>query len=98
MAYHGAMQANEIQLPKPNCESGYTQEQLAHILGPRLGEFQKWHYGQTGAICEGRRYSHDTKQYYESCGGVSHGFVVYAWDLERFMHSRMRESRTGEGS
>ena len=74
-----------MDLPKPACELGYTTQQVAEITGARLPEFLKWFFGQTGAICEGRRYNHKTKKYEKRCGGVAHGHIVYAHDLERFL-------------
>ena len=72
-------------LPKPECEAGYTRKQIEEIVGGRLSEFDSWMFGQTMTICEGRRYNHTTKEYEISEDGVSHGSVVYPWDLERFL-------------
>lgn len=72
--------------PQPDCIYGYTQGQLDSILGPRRIEFNRWMYGQTGAICDGRRYDHNLKTYVETgCG--PHGMVVYSWDLKRFLQN-----------
>lgn len=38
------------------CPYGVTQDELQSILGPRLEDFSKWMVGQTGSICDGRRY------------------------------------------
>lgn len=73
-------------LPEPECESGYPWSQIETFLDS--GEFaclMDWMHGQTMSLCDGRRYSHETKKYSEKCNGVAHGTVVYAWDLERFM-------------
>jgi hypothetical protein len=75
-------------LPTPVCKYGYSQSQIEEIMGPRLAEFYKWMRGQTGAICEGKSYNHDTRSYEVSCGGVSHGFITYPWDVERFLDGR----------
>jgi len=73
----------EALLP-PSCSLGYTESDLDAVLGDRLPEFRRWFRGQTGVICEGRRYDHQAKEYRETgCG--PHGFVVYAHDLERFL-------------
>lgn len=72
-------------IPEPECESGYTPAQVEEIMGDRLEEFNKWMYGQTGSICEGRKYNHGTKEYETACGGIAHGMIVYSWDLKRFL-------------
>jgi hypothetical protein len=79
------MKRSRDPLPTPVCESGYTTSQLIDILGDRYEDFGLWMSGQTITICEGRAYNHDTREYREKCGGVSHGLVVYPWDLERFL-------------
>ena len=63
-------------IEEPACPYGYTEGQLACILGDRLPEFRDWFYGQTGMICITGEYN--------SCE-VSHGFVVYTHDLEQFL-------------
>ena len=73
------------ELPKPDCALGYTDAQLDEILGDRRAEFDHWMRGQTIALCEGRLYDHDTREYYESCGGVAHGAATYPWDVESFL-------------
>jgi len=72
-------------IPAPDCESGYTYNQLLEILGDDLPNFNQWMRGQTMALCEGRRYNHETKEYTPKCGGVAHGGVVYPWDLARYL-------------
>lgn len=74
-----------IAPPAPECEYGYTFTQIGFILGDRMPEFNAWMVGQTGAICEGRSYDHETSKYVISCGGIAHGMVVYSSDLHRFM-------------
>lgn len=60
--------------------------QLREMLSEtELEELGSWMRGQTMSVCEGRHYSHETKDYYESCGGVAHGVVVYRGDVARFM-------------
>jgi hypothetical protein len=75
-------------LPAPECEGGYTNWQLAEILGNRLDKFEQWMRGQTMMLCEGRSYDHDRCEYVPACGGVAHGGIVYRWDLERFLDGR----------
>lgn len=78
------MTASPHALPQPICKMGYTKAQLEQILGPRLTEFNRWMYGQTGAICDGREYDHAAKAYKPTnCG--PHGMVVYAHDLRQFL-------------
>lgn len=72
-------------LPEPVCELGYPQEQLKTIMSRFLYEdFCRWMRGQTGGICDGRRYNFATKEYEETrCG--PHGTVVYVGDVETFL-------------
>ena len=72
---------------RPECKHGFTQGQLVDILGDRLVEFKMWMRGQTIASCDGRLYNHGKKEY-EPSGCGPHGFVVYSWDLERFLDGR----------
>jgi hypothetical protein len=78
----------EPDLPDPECEAGYTVPQLHEILGDRFEAFEHWMRGQTMAICEGRRFVHETRTYRECCGGQAHGVVVYPWDLKRFLEGK----------
>ena len=69
---------------QPACSYGYTTEQIARIMGTRLGSFYRWYRGQTGAICDGRIWVPQARAYAPSnCG--PHGAVVYAHDVEGFM-------------
>lgn len=71
---------------KPVCELGYPWTQLEEEMSrEQYLEFREWMTGQTMAICQGKLYNHKTRQYEESCGGVGHGGVVYAWDLDRYL-------------
>lgn len=67
------------------CELGYTEDEIEDLMGDRLKEFERWMYGQTMAICGGRKYNHDTRKYEEACGGNPHGVIVYRWDADRFL-------------
>lgn len=69
----------------PACEAGFTRDQLADIFGVSLPDFDKWMYGQTQAICEGRKFNHDKREYEAACNGVAHGVVTYPWDVQRYM-------------
>lgn len=80
-------------LPSPACESGYTRDQIEAILGPAVASFDQWHRGQTGGICDGRIWSHETRTYSPRCGGVAHGFTVYESDFTTFMRIHERRSR-----
>lgn len=72
------------KLPLPLCKYGYTKEQIDDILGERSEEFNRWMYGQTMALCDGREYDYAKKEYRSSdCG--PHGSITYKWDLERFL-------------
>ena len=74
-----------MPLPKPDCKGGFTAKQITEIMGDREPIFWKWMTGQTMMLCEGREYDHEKKEYHESCGGVSHGSIVYPWDVETFL-------------
>lgn len=76
-----------IPNPIPDCEVGFTQPQLADIFGAALPDFEKWMSGQTRAICEGRKFNHDTREYETSCRGVHHGVVTYPWDVQRYIRN-----------
>lgn len=73
-------------LEDPECELGYTEEQLERILGDRYQEFNFWMSGQTMSICDGRAYNYNLKKY-EPTGCGPHGVVVYSWDLDRFLNN-----------
>lgn len=70
---------------EPLCKYGYTNSQIEEIMGDDLDNFIEWMYGQTMMICEGRAYNHETKEYEEACGGVSHGTVFFNWDVQRYL-------------
>lgn len=77
--------SREIGMPEPKCRLGYTRSQIEEIMGDRLEEFHSWMYGQTMALCEGRKWNHTLKQYEDACEGIPHGIIVYPWDAERFL-------------
>lgn len=73
-------------LPEPLCQGGYPLYQVEQFLDAKtFTAFKEWMSGQTMMLCRGRKYNHETKEYEEDCGGVSHGGVVYAWDLKRYL-------------
>lgn len=70
--------------PEPDCDLGYSFDLLEETLGAeRFADLMDWMQGQTMAICDGRRYDHDTQEYYETLH--AHGPVVYTWDVMRFL-------------
>lgn len=82
----GATRRAEAGLSAPLCEGGYPHDQLERELGEQaFNRLMIWMEGQTQMLCEGRSYSHETKEYGEACGGVAHGPVVYVWDVERWL-------------
>ena len=76
-----------MTLPDPECQYGYTEEQLSTILGERIDAFNHWMRGQTMSICDGRRYDYD-KGEYEDTGCGPHGVITYRWDVQRFIDGR----------
>lgn len=81
------MKPNPDDIEKPECAWGYTTQQLRRILGSHFDDFGRWMRGQTMTLCNGQKYNHDTEEYEEACGGVSHGGVVYPWDLGRYLNN-----------
>lgn len=74
------------KLPEPECRGGYPISQLEDIFDKaQLARLQNWMRGQTSMICEGKKFNHETREYEESCNGVSHGVVIYKHDLVRFI-------------
>ena len=43
----------------PSCPSGYTASDLEAVFGDRLPAFDKWIFGQTMKICNGRSYRYN---------------------------------------
>jgi hypothetical protein len=74
----------KIKLPAPTCRLGYPDDKLKEILGDRYTDFMKWMRGQTFALCDGRSYNHELRQY-EATGCGPHGYVYYSWDVDRFV-------------
>lgn len=76
--------------PQATCELGFTREDLDKIFGTGeldYKDFWFWMRGQTGSVCDGRLYNHETDEYEETgCG--PHGRIVYAWDLHRYLTLR----------
>lgn len=70
--------------PNPDCDRGYSFDLLKETLGAaRFSELMDWMHGQTMMLCDGRRYDHDAREYYET--HPAHGPVVYTWDVERWL-------------
>lgn len=70
--------------PEPDCTHGYSFDLLNETLGAeRFAELMDWMHGQTMMLCDGRRYDHDTQEYYETHD--PHGPVAYTWDVQRFL-------------
>ena len=80
----GRNQAALMMLERPDCELGYTAEQVARIMGDRLPEFQSWGAGSTMAECDGLRYDYRTKAY-EPTGCGPHGGITYVHDVRDFL-------------
>lgn len=73
-----------MNLTDPECSYGYPVSQLERELNADTFErLNKWMYGQTGAICTGSRYNHETREYEET--GHSCGYVIYSGDVRRFL-------------
>lgn len=69
------------------CRFGVTDAELVARLGDRYEEFQNWMYGQTLAICTGKQWNLEIKEYEPTnCG--PHGMVVYEHDVKRFEDGR----------
>lgn len=77
--------SHNVELMTPECEYGYTRSQLKLIMGCRITAFDFWMNGQTGVICEGRKWNYETHEYEEACHGIAHGMVVYKSDVQRFL-------------
>ena len=71
--------------PEPDCSAGYSLDYLQEILDYETFErFNDWMYGQTMALCDGKRFNHETRQYEPDCE-TPHGGVAYSWDVKRFL-------------
>lgn len=70
---------------KPECEWGYTENQVRKLTGDRYQEFLEWMNGQTRSLCDGRQFNHKLSRYEQACNGVAHGSITYPWDVERFL-------------
>lgn len=74
-----------IPIPEPDCQIGYSRDALEQILAEDFSNFASWMRGQTSAICDGRIYDHDSREY-KPTGCGPHGLVVYRGDLYRYLH------------
>lgn len=85
-AAHDAQHPEASGLPEPSCFLGYPRSQVVEIVGLRLDAFDHWMRGQTVAICDGRRYDPDQRDYVPTaCSAHPHGVVVYPWDVRQFL-------------
>lgn len=75
-----------------SCPLGYTDDDLERHFGAKRGQLHSlWQQlrGQTGAICEGRRYNHDAGAYEpDACGDHPHGFIAYVHDVQEWYEGR----------
>lgn len=73
-----------MDLPPPDCTLGYPVVQLQRVLDEQqMRRLELWMRGQTGAICDGRRYDHLAREYAPTgCG--PHGMVIYVSDVRRW--------------
>ena len=76
-----------MEIEQPECELGYTEEQVTRIMGTKLDRFNTWMKGATMGICDGRRYSHGRGEY-ELTGCGPHGGVTYTVDVLDFLAGR----------
>ena len=67
----------------PACEAGYTEAQVRELVED-FDDFMDWMRGQTYALCDGRRFNHDTREWEPACD-VGHGSVFYVTDVERYL-------------
>ena len=85
-------------MEQPECQMGYTGEQVARIMGNRLGEFHVWMHGQTRSLCEGPfkpewwEYIRAHPEFYgenprPACE-VAHGGITSEVDVLRFLERR----------
>lgn len=81
------IQIDLAEILPPACQHGYTREQVEQIVAERFDEFATWSRGMTAAICDGRRYDHEAKEY-QPTGCGPHGVVVYPWDIAQFIKGR----------
>ena len=64
---------SELGLPEPKCKWGYTEEQVADIMGDRLNEFRKWNRGSTMVSCWDH---HGSITYVEDVANFLRGLAV----------------------
>lgn len=72
-----------------SCPLGFTRADLEEQFGAKVGEKHPlWEQlrGQTGAICEGRSYNHDAREYTPNeCANNPHGFISYVSDVAEWV-------------
>lgn len=76
----------------PSCPLGYTQADLERHFGAKVGEpHALWDQltGQTGVICEGRKYNHGREEYEpDACAENPHGMISYVGDVEEWYRGK----------
>ena len=73
-----------VDIRVPVCKLGFTREQVEQLVAEDIGEFDRWIFGQTFAICEGPVWDFERQVPVPSCG-VAHGTVYYSADVIRFL-------------
>lgn len=80
------------EMPAPSCPLGYTRADLRKFFGAIDGQpHPLWAQlrGQTGAICQGHLYNHETREYEPTeCADRPHGFVVYVHDVQEWVEGK----------
>jgi hypothetical protein len=67
---------------------GFSRTQIEQIMGEKLKKFDSWMRGQTQAICDGRQYNFETKEYEPAACTEPHGWITYVWDTKDFLAGR----------
>lgn len=78
---------NLTQIPQ-SCPMGLTESDLAALFPDPIErtKFNKWMFGQTATMCEGRQFNHDTREYeMTDCAEHPHGYITYRHDVEQYL-------------
>jgi hypothetical protein len=76
----------EVRLPQPDCEFGYTLDQVKTLVGDKLPEFYEWMDGQTVARCDLREFDHELRIYQRTrCRHAASQTIYYVDDVSRFV-------------
>ena len=77
------------RMPEPSCPLGYTEADLQQHWGGRLKSLYATLAGQTGSICDGRSFNHETREYEPTaCAEHPHGFTTYVHDVRRWLEGK----------